>query len=366
MLDKIKQIEGFILPIKDNNYRPHILDGRFLSYLAFILFLLKFVVFFHLLIIPQSSYFANIVTGLLVKMTNEERQIVGAPTLTVNSELSRAAELKARDMVQNNYFAHTSPQGKSPWYWFDLVGYNYEYAGENLAVGYLDAKEVHRAWIGSSTHRENIVNSRYREVGIAVVESNDMGRSTFYVVQMFGTPRKIKTSVALTEKLIAPLDKKNIEIIPEETKKEVEREPEKEPEKELEGDFFVEERQNETTQEFQETEEEQDEEKEERESFVLGEFDKGVYIYTAGIVDSETFGFFEFFLLEYDEIVQQITMAVLLFLCFVLIINVFLRFDVQHPDLIFKGFCFLVLFIIFDYLDQSTIIRIIFDSPIVK
>ncbi len=362
--NSLKKIENFILPIKENNYRPHVLDGRILSYLAFILFLLKFVVLFHLLIVPQSSYFADIATGLLVKMTNQERQITGAPVLVVNAELTRAAELKARDMAQNNYFSHTSPQGKSPWYWFDLVGYNYEYAGENLAMGYLDAKEVHRAWVGSSTHRNNILNSNYREIGIAVVEKNDGGMSTFYVVQMFGTPRKTKTSIALVEKVIGPPERVSTDVFVEEKLQDID-----EIKKENKEIMIAENSQEiieEKNQDISEEQKENEQEEEKRESLILGEFDKGIYIYNVGLINSETFSFFEFFLLEYDEIIQKITMIVLVFLCFVLVINVFIRFDVQHPDLIFKGFCFLVLFVIFDYLDQSTIIRIIFDFPIIK
>ena len=57
--------------------------------------------------------------------------------LAKSDMLQEAAEKKAQDMIENNYFAHTSPQGKTPWHWVEESGYDYRYAGENLAINQL-------------------------------------------------------------------------------------------------------------------------------------------------------------------------------------------------------------------------------------
>ena len=89
-------------------------------------------------------------------------------------------------MLKNGYFAHTSPAGATPWKWFDQVGYDYMYAGENLAIDFSTGEDVHQAWMNSSGHRANILNSHYRDIGIAVVSGEFNGRTTTIVIQHFG------------------------------------------------------------------------------------------------------------------------------------------------------------------------------------
>ena len=345
MLKWLQQIKGAIIPYANNNYRPFILNGRFLSYLALILFLLKFITIFHLIFIPQTSYFSNITSGLLVKMTNEERQRIGVSPLKINPKLTRAAEMKARDMISNNYFDHWSPQGRSPWYWIQLSGYDYSHAGENLAMGFLDTREVHQAWLNSHSHRQNIINSNYQEIGIAVVEGNQSGMNTFFVVQMFASPKE--TYVALPSYSDINTQEVVEETVNEQIFQEIESEEDITEEEIIESDLA---------------------EESIIDTYILGEYDTGVYIYPSGFIeiDARTLNTFQFLLLEYDDFIQKIMTIILLFLGFVLIINVFIRFDVQHPDLIFKGLAFLVLFLIFDYFDQSTIIELFFQEPIIK
>ncbi len=356
MSNKINQIKKSIFPCKENNYRPLVLNGRFLSYLALILLVLKFISIFHLVFIPKSTYFADITSGLLVKMTNEERSTTGVSPLKVSSQLTQAAEMKAKDMIANNYFSHWSPDGKSPWYWIERAGYDYEYAGENLAMGFLDTKQVHNGWINSPSHRSNIINPNYSEIGIAVI-GDKKERNTFFVVQMFATPRKDSTYAKAVEEI-------------EETK-ETKDEDLKLPETEEEEPVFAlnETETGENKEEIEEEVEEKiEEETEEDEKFILGDFDSDIRIYPAGTleIDQSSYNVFKFLLLEYDALIQKIITIVLLFLGFILIINVFVRFDVQHPDLIFKGIFFLALFILFDYFDQTTIIEIFFKTPIIQ
>ena len=129
-----------------------------------------------------------IYASVLATLANDDRRVDQVKELTISETLTKAAQLKANDMVNKGYFAHTSPEGLSPWYWFDLAGYDYKYAGENLAVNFADSVDVNKAWMNSPLHRANIVNKRFTEMGIAMATGTYNGREAVYVVQMFGTP----------------------------------------------------------------------------------------------------------------------------------------------------------------------------------
>lgn len=124
----------------------------------------------------------------VIALSNKARTERGQPALVENKELSAAAKAKANDMIKHDYFAHTSPAGKDPWYWIKQSGYAYKAAGENLAINFTDAKEQQSAWMKSQTHRDNILNTQYRETGVAVVEGKIKGKNALVTVQLFGTP----------------------------------------------------------------------------------------------------------------------------------------------------------------------------------
>ncbi len=152
---------------------------------------LKFIsgfIFLSLVLANFSYAQAAYSAGSLVSMTNSARARNGLGALTSNSKLSSAAYAKAQDMLTNQYFAHTSPSGKTPWDFIKGAGYNYSYAGENLAIGYTDASELFNAWMASATHRQNILNPNFREIGIAVISGTYEGAETILVAQEFGTP----------------------------------------------------------------------------------------------------------------------------------------------------------------------------------
>lgn len=126
--------------------------------------------------------------SVLVNLVNRDRSLQNLSNLKVNPLLEIAAELKAKDMAEKGYFAHNTPDGKTPWYFIDKAGYKYVYAGENLAVNFVDSDEIHRAWMNSPSHRFNIVNPKYTEIGIATSTGIYKGREAVFVVQMFGAP----------------------------------------------------------------------------------------------------------------------------------------------------------------------------------
>ena len=148
------------------------------------------VVFFISLVFgpnPDKVFASSINASILINLTNEERTNNDLPTLVINQKLIQAALAKGNDMIENNYFAHTSPSGITPWHWIDQTGYDYIYAGENLAIDFAISEDIFNAWMESSLHRDNILNSHYKDIGIGVVTGDWEGRDTTIVIQMFAS-----------------------------------------------------------------------------------------------------------------------------------------------------------------------------------
>ncbi len=147
----------------------------------------------------HSPQMAAVISQALVTLTNSDRGANNLGALQVNPLLTKAAQAKADDMAKKGYFAHTSPDGTTSWFWFTQAGYTYSYAGENLAVDFGDSKDVEDAWLNSPTHRANILNSHYTEIGIATAVGMYQGHEATFVVQMFGAPsRSVVPSTART------------------------------------------------------------------------------------------------------------------------------------------------------------------------
>lgn len=159
---------------------------------------------------------AAVLPAVLVDLTNSARGANGQLALARSTTLDQAAGMKALDMATYGYFAHTSPQGITPWYWFTQVGYNFIYAGENLAIDFSESADVENAWLNSPTHKANIMSGNFTEIGIATQEGYYNGHPTTYVVQMFGKPLFNKTPVDATP--VQPVAKsepiKKVEVVP--------------------------------------------------------------------------------------------------------------------------------------------------------
>lgn len=119
-------------------------------------------------------------------LSNQARASQGLGGLSANGALSQAAYNKANDMFRNNYWAHTSPSGVTPWDWLAGVGYSYQSAGENLANGFSTGSAVVNAWMNSPEHRANLLNPNFNETGIAVVPGVLGGQQTILVVAYYG------------------------------------------------------------------------------------------------------------------------------------------------------------------------------------
>lgn len=196
------QAKGLIFPHESNGYKSRFLQSNILLYFIIALLALKIVSIAVSINFPHNIFFADITKSALENFVNQTRQSSGLPPLAENPKLNQAAKLKAENMVQNQYFAHTSPSGITPWHWFLQAGYDYKYAGENLAVGFFDSQEVYNAWLNSPSHKANILNPNYKEMGTAVLSG--FGQSnTIVVVQEFASPKTTAPAKTVEPKILS-------------------------------------------------------------------------------------------------------------------------------------------------------------------
>lgn len=188
-MDFLKELFDSFIPHADNGYKPHFFRLRSMLIVATIIAVFGAGgLILQKTIIEKSDYLAAVINATLVNLANADRQTNNLQYLAVNPVLERAAQLKAEDMAKKSYFAHTSPEGLTPWHWFKEAGYTFVYAGENLAVRFSDSVDVERAWMNSPGHRANILNTHFKEIGIGIAEGLFEGQPTIFVVQMFGAP----------------------------------------------------------------------------------------------------------------------------------------------------------------------------------
>lgn len=188
----IKKLKHNFIPHKKNGYRPGILEPKNTRLMVGTLILAELALFLllNLNLIANNSYLASVLPAVLSTLTNEKRQETSLAVLTSNPILDEAATLKAQDMAAKQYFAHTSPEGKKPWYWFEQVGYKYDFAGENLAIDFSDSVDVTNAWMNSPTHKANILKANYTEIGTGIATGTFEGKQTIFVAQLYASPAK--------------------------------------------------------------------------------------------------------------------------------------------------------------------------------
>ncbi len=177
------------VPQERNNFRAKLLHPSFLAFLVgFFLFNQTVLNLIALTKPGVLGYASSISPETIVALTNQERAKSNLVPLSLNSSLNESARRKAGDMLAFDYWAHDSPSGRSPWDFIREVGYGYKAAGENLAKDFADSGGVVAAWMNSSTHRANIMDARFTEIGVAVVDGTLRGYQTTLVVQHFAKP----------------------------------------------------------------------------------------------------------------------------------------------------------------------------------
>lgn len=185
----LTRIKNFFLPTEENSGLPILLSPFSLALLG--------VLSAFLLLSPTTirvRQLAQLLSGPafektdVIRLVNSARSDAGLPALKENGVLDLAAKAKAEDMGIKEYFSHNSPDGKTPWDFINGAGYKYSAAGENLAMDFLTADSAHKALMSSPTHRANILNPVFTEIGVSVVQGTSGSRPTIYLVQHFGRP----------------------------------------------------------------------------------------------------------------------------------------------------------------------------------
>ncbi|MEA2701489.1 MAG: hypothetical protein QOE22_198 [Candidatus Parcubacteria bacterium] len=193
----LHRIHDHFFPHERNAYQPHIFSPVSLGVFVLGLLVLQGAYFAQTkLIFERTDFLASVLPGALTALTNDDRAANNLPEVVQDPKLVEAAQLAVNDMASRGYFAHVSPDGKSPWYWLNRVGYDYSYSGQNLAVEFTDSKAVEDAWMKSPTHRANITKAQYTRIGIAVANGTYNGKKATFVVQYFATPRVVAVAPA--------------------------------------------------------------------------------------------------------------------------------------------------------------------------
>ncbi len=311
-------IKKHFIPHKHNNYRPQILERKAIFILLKAILVIEILFLFQMLIVvPYTDFFSSILPDVLVDLTNNDRKDFEVPLLETNPLLEQAAQLKANDMAEKGYFAHTSPDGKTPWEWLKDVSYPFLAAGENLAVNFLDSNDIENAWMNSPGHRKNILNNRFTEIGIATAKGMYKGRETTFVVQFFGRP-----SQSVAQEAFAPV----VVVSP----------PKSEPiqvagaEAEQDTEMFV------TTEEM--------------DMVVISPAEN-----MAGVsAVTPKSSFLERLFTMPKEVVNAVYIFIAALILLVVLLKIFVKIKIQHPKLIFNGV--IVLFVIISILYFNTLI----------
>lgn len=187
--------QNWFIPHKDTHKKAHLLSWEGLS--IYILLFILLQVSFSIVSYTKPGVL-GITSGVdqkqLIELTNVERQKAGLSPVVENEVLDKAAAAKGQNMIAENYWAHFAPSGKTPWDFMLSSGYKFTFAGENLAKNFYKSDDVVKAWMDSPTHRDNLLNPKYKDIGIAVVEGVLNGQKTTLVIQEFGTTQSLASN----------------------------------------------------------------------------------------------------------------------------------------------------------------------------
>ncbi len=179
-----RKIHLFLVPHKQNHYRPHLIRRYGLLMVVGLAIGLQFSYNY-----TQTGSVMGKVTVItpagLLASTNDQRLAHNLSALHLDPQLTEAAAAKAQDMLQKGYWAHSAPDGTEPWVWVEKAGYGYSKAGENLAKNFASADAVVSAWMDSSSHRDNVLGAAYQDVGFATASGELNGEPTTVTVAFY-------------------------------------------------------------------------------------------------------------------------------------------------------------------------------------
>ncbi|MBI5621487.1 hypothetical protein HY933_01305 [Candidatus Falkowbacteria bacterium] len=205
----LRQVGHFLhdhfIPHQGNGHLPKALRTVMLRWYAIFLITVKVLLTVFLFVVyPSVMVFGGKISDDVITLANTARQDSGISMLQTSDLLTQAAQAKADDMAAKGYFSHTAPNGDKPWVWLNGVGYQYYAAGENLAMDFSSGASVHLAFMNSPSHRKNIMNPRYREIGVGVSYGKIEGRDTAFLVEYFGSTEKYQQSASIAR---SPVDR---------------------------------------------------------------------------------------------------------------------------------------------------------------
>ncbi len=150
---------------------------------------MRSVLILAMVIAAVSAAGAEITTETVVAEMNIHRVAAGLPPLRQDDRLVRAADSRMRDMEELAYWGHVAPDGRSPFEMIRPSGYEFRYAGENLAAGFETAELLVQSWMESKGHRANILSPLYQDCGVSIIDGATTGRSVGRsVVVLFARP----------------------------------------------------------------------------------------------------------------------------------------------------------------------------------
>lgn len=207
-----RHAKDHFVPHEGNGHSPHVLKHHVLFGYSSILLLLKILVIAVPIALPAFNVFSSAITPKnIVDLTNTERAKLKVGPVITNDRLAKAAQAKAEDMLAKHYFSHIGPDGGMPWEWIKKSGYVYDAAAENLAIHFTQAEDVESGWLASPSHRTNLINPKYTEIGVGVSEGMFHGYPSIVVVQMFGQP---KDKAVKDKNPVQPVLTKKTETVP--------------------------------------------------------------------------------------------------------------------------------------------------------
>lgn len=184
-----------------NNKRNQKIKKRFYASTALFLLVGAFL-------LPEIVRASAISDENIINITNKVRQEEGLNNLSANQLLSKAAYDKADAIFRDQVFQHDIGDKRFS-KWVKEAGYQYESVGENLAIDFVSSEGAMDAWLSSPSHKKNILNPKFQEIGVAVKEDSFEGRDSLLIVQIFGTPSS-KTVAGTDESIPALLDEESL------------------------------------------------------------------------------------------------------------------------------------------------------------
>ncbi|PLX21913.1 hypothetical protein C0584_01080 [Candidatus Parcubacteria bacterium] len=171
------------------NKKYFLILGKFNTSIAMLL------LFVGVFLFPKTAYLSSISPEKIVELSNKERIEKDLDPLSVNQHLSKAAYDKAEAIFSEQRFEHNFDDRKFS-AWVKDVGYEYRYVGENLGINFVTSEGLMQAWKDSPTHYKNIINEKFSEIGVAVLEDSYEGRNSILVVQVFAKPLLVEPSIS--------------------------------------------------------------------------------------------------------------------------------------------------------------------------